>query len=256
MWQPGMAQPLTSVVRCRRSPGFVAVALMVRHAGVDPAVLPSMSSAMSSAVSSANDATRALLATDAAASDAPSQQILVAMTACNQWHLSSAAVDNLASLTDDIHVIVFDDHSEDGTAELARLRGVEVVAMDAPMGVTHAWNLAYQHFKSRPQYSALFIVNNDITFPNNSFTRMAQVCWRRGKVGACLFLYVQAVTLVGCSAVVQVLQQVSGPAVVGPVTTRKGLGRSSKRARRQCLEHVFPEVGCVSRCCLDPKTFA
>ena len=52
---------------------------------------------------------------------------LVAMTTCNQWRLTSAAISNLASLTDPIDVVIVDDNSEDGTAALARARGVRVI---------------------------------------------------------------------------------------------------------------------------------
>ncbi len=108
---------------------------------------------------------------------------LVAVTTCNQWHLSTAALDNLASLTDDIDVVVFDDLSEDGTAQRARDRGVTVIQVDAPRGVTYLWNLAYQHFKYKTNHTAMFFINNDIIFPNDSFTRMAKVCWR----GVCVW---------------------------------------------------------------------
>ncbi len=45
---------------------------------------------------------------------------------------------------------------------------------DEPRGVTYLWNQAYRLFKASPQYEALFIVNNDIIFPNGTFTLMAQ----------------------------------------------------------------------------------
>jgi hypothetical protein len=62
-----------------------------------------------------------------APSAVPDRTLLVAVTTCNQWHLTDAVLANLASLTDPIEVVVVDDHSEDGTAALARARGVRVV---------------------------------------------------------------------------------------------------------------------------------
>ncbi len=53
--------------------------------------------------------------------------IMVAMTTCNLWGMSRGALQNLASLTDDIEIVVYDDRSEDGTAERARQLGVTVV---------------------------------------------------------------------------------------------------------------------------------
>jgi hypothetical protein len=41
---------------------------------------------------------------------------------------------------------------------------------------------------------------------------------------------------------VQVLAAVSGPAMVGPMTTKVGLGKSHNRGKAQCLEKVFPQV--------------
>ncbi len=54
---------------------------------------------------------------------------------------------------------------------------------DEPRGVTYLWNQAYRLFKASPQYQALFIVNNDIIFPNGTFTLMAQVGLGRGVRG-------------------------------------------------------------------------
>ncbi len=133
-------------------------------------------------------------------------KFLVAMTTCNQWHLTDAALTNLASLTDNIDLVIVDDNSEDGTAELARERGITVIQVyiyicarslllavlschclcnvyvnvlikqDAvPHGLTHNWNVAYRLFKNSPQYSAVFFINNDIIFPNGTFTRLAEV---------------------------------------------------------------------------------
>ena len=44
------------------------------------------------------------------------------------------------------------------------------------------------------------------------------------------------------SWLLQVLAEVSGPAVVGPMTTKHGLGKSQWRAKWQNLEKVFPKV--------------
>ena len=44
-----------------------------------------------------------------------------------------------------------------------------------PRGLTYNWNVAYKLFKSSPQYDAVFFINNDILFPNDTFTRLAQV---------------------------------------------------------------------------------
>jgi hypothetical protein len=52
---------------------------------------------------------------------------LVAMTTCNQWYLTDAAISNLQSLQDPIDLIIIDDYSEDGTADKARARGVHVI---------------------------------------------------------------------------------------------------------------------------------
>jgi hypothetical protein len=61
----------------------------------------------------------------------PRPTLLVAVTTCNQWHLTDNLLGNLASLTDPIQVVIVDDSSEDGTADKARARGVTVVEVRA-----------------------------------------------------------------------------------------------------------------------------
>ena len=74
--------------------------------------------------------------------------------------------------------------------------------------MTRGWNSAYKLFLESPQYEALFVVNNDIIFPPGAFTRMADV-----------------------------LRAIPGPAVVGPMTTKRGLGAvSSVHAAAQNVE--------------------
>ena len=63
----------------------------------------------------------------ASPSPSPSPRDLVAMTTCNQWHLTDVALTNLASLVDPIDVVIIDDASEDGTAERAKQRGATVI---------------------------------------------------------------------------------------------------------------------------------
>ena len=52
---------------------------------------------------------------------------LVAITTCNQWHLTDAALTSLAKVSDPVVVVVMDDNSEDDTVERARQRGVWVI---------------------------------------------------------------------------------------------------------------------------------
>ena len=56
-----------------------------------------------------------------------SPRFLVAVTTCNQWALTDAAITSLQKVRDPIDVVIVDDRSEDGTAEKARQRGVRVV---------------------------------------------------------------------------------------------------------------------------------
>lgn len=57
------------------------------------------------------------------------RRLLVAVTTCNQWHLTAALLHNLNTLVDPIDVLVVDDASEDGTAARAKEFGVGVLAV-------------------------------------------------------------------------------------------------------------------------------
>jgi hypothetical protein len=63
----------------------------------------------------------------------------VAVTSCNGWHLTAAALSNLATLSDDIDVVLIDDNSEDGTAAKAEALGFFVMKVRGVHGLRHAW---------------------------------------------------------------------------------------------------------------------
>ena len=49
---------------------------------------------------------------------------------------------------------------------------------DVPHGLTYNWNVAYRIFKENTTYTALFLVNNDMQFPDGTFVEMAKVGFR------------------------------------------------------------------------------
>lgn len=64
----------------------------------------------------------------------PPARYLVAVTTCNHWRMTEAALGNLASITDSIDLVVVDDNSEDDTVQQALALGVRVVEVRGAPG--------------------------------------------------------------------------------------------------------------------------
>jgi len=84
---------------------------------------------------------------------------------------------SLASSPETFDVILIDDHSKqvDIPAE-AEKWGVQVLRWNSrdnsPMGLTHAWNLAWNFASNGSQYENLIIANNDIIVPSGSISNL------------------------------------------------------------------------------------
>ena len=78
-------------------------------------------------VSGASTVSQSSQSSSASSSVASAHRYLVAITTCNQWHLTSAALDSLVTVADPIDIVIVDDKSEDDTVKLARQRGIHVV---------------------------------------------------------------------------------------------------------------------------------
>lgn len=101
--------------------------------------------------------------TDTAMTDTVLQphDMLMVVTTSNVWSRTQHLLTSLAALNEHVDLLVVDECSTDGTrAHLADL-GIATLLVNTSLGVTHSWNLGYQHFV-RHNYTYLVYANNDV----------------------------------------------------------------------------------------------
>ena len=119
-------------------------------------------------------------------------KVLFAITTANQIEYTIKIFDSLTKCKlDNIDVVVFDDASNDGTVKWCEDKDIQVVSKKEPKGLTHSWNLAYKKFK-KENYTHLILSNNDLVIPEN--------------------------------AIANILKLNEKYAIVGPLSTEKGVG--------------------------------
>jgi hypothetical protein len=111
----------------------------------------------------------------------------IGVLALNNWKYTAAF---LTSIDVDADVLLLDNGSSDGTAELAKQLVIpgtgkppRVVRMDTNIGVAAGWNALFKNSDSE----TLIIANNDITLRPGSLTKLARAHKRLGLVvtGGC-----------------------------------------------------------------------
>lgn len=108
-----------------------------------------------------------------AASGHNTGHILVAITTCcRAWNLTLQLLNNLIAIPDPVHVVLFDDHSTDGLPQLASAMGFPVFTTARITGNT--WNMkrAWWYFSSYSTLQSMYIMNNDITVMEGTFTKL------------------------------------------------------------------------------------
>ena len=99
--------------------------------------------------------------------------IMVAITSCcRSWGVTEPLLKSLLAMDDPIHIVLFDDNSQDGAQEKAAAMGIPVFTTGRKTGVTASMNRAWKYFLSYPQLQSLFILNNDISVEPGSFTKL------------------------------------------------------------------------------------
>lgn len=97
--------------------------------------------------------------------------MLMVVTTSNIWPATQQLLTSLAALTEHVDLLVVDECSSDGTrARLAEL-GITTWLVNASMGVTHSWNVGYQHFMGG-RYTYLVYANNDVLVPPGVLTNL------------------------------------------------------------------------------------
>lgn len=101
------------------------------------------------------------------------ESTLICMTTANQVEYTSKALISIANaqITIPYEVLVIDDASEDGTADVCRALGVSVIQKPDSMGLTDSWNRAYRAFVDG-KYKTLIIANNDILVPRGAIEEL------------------------------------------------------------------------------------
>jgi GT2 family glycosyltransferase len=91
-------------------------------------------------------------------------KVLLAITTYNQSDYTKLFFSQF-TCSENVDVIVIDDHSTDDTVQWCQQHGINVIEKASGYGLTHSWNLAYRYFKSHEEYEHLIISNNDVIIP-------------------------------------------------------------------------------------------
>lgn len=103
--------------------------------------------------------------------DATHSDTLLAFTAANVGHRTTAFLASLAATHDTFDLLAVDEHSSDNTAQDLELHGVRTLWVNESVGVTALWNKAYQHYLQQG-YDKLIISNNDVLIPNGVIDKL------------------------------------------------------------------------------------
>lgn len=96
--------------------------------------------------------------------------MLLAITTYNQIGFTIKCLESIEKLSVKPDVVIFDDCSTDGTADLDF---VKVVKKEKGKGLTDSWNAAYRYFL-QSDHECFFLANNDIIIPDGALQNMAE----------------------------------------------------------------------------------
>ncbi len=96
---------------------------------------------------------------------------LVAFTAANVGHRTSAFLASLSTTRDHFDVIAVDEHSSDNTPQDLATYNVSTLYVNEFIGVTALWNLAYKYYLEHG-YDKLIYSNNDVLVPNGVIDKL------------------------------------------------------------------------------------
>ena len=119
----------------------------------------------------------AVLATTGPGKDQPCVNcILVGVTiCCKSWKRTETLLKQLLASDDNMHVVVFDDMSEDDSKARAEALGLTVIQPPdlKNVGLTEMMNVMWRYFYARPELQSMFVVNNDIEVsPYKTFSKL------------------------------------------------------------------------------------
>ena len=116
---------------------------------------------------------RPLWRDSASSREARPSTLLSIHTAMSAWHITQLMLVSLAGNRDPFDVVVIDDHSRLDIGTLASQWGCRVLRWGGtrPMGLTHSWNMAWQHAVEQ-NYTHLVIANNDLLVPDGTIGRL------------------------------------------------------------------------------------
>ena len=94
---------------------------------------------------------------------------------CKSWARTEKLLGQLLASNDNMHVVVFDDMSEDDSK--ARVEALGLTVMQPPklvnFGLTKMMNLMWRYFYARPELASMFVVNNDLEIsPDRTFDKL------------------------------------------------------------------------------------
>jgi hypothetical protein len=96
-------------------------------------------------------------------------------TCCKTWNRTQTLLHQLFLSNDNMHIIVFDDMSDDDSK--ARVEALGLTVMQPPklknVGLTEMMNLMWRYFYARSELQTMFVVNNDIQIsPYRTFEKL------------------------------------------------------------------------------------
>jgi hypothetical protein len=106
-------------------------------------------------------------------------------TCCKSWDRTQKLLTQLLASNDNMHIMVFDDMSEDDST--ARVQAMGVSVLQPPnlqnIGLTQLMNLMWRYFYARPELVSMFVVNNDLEVsPYRTFEKLNR-CLQSIQVG-------------------------------------------------------------------------
>ena len=94
---------------------------------------------------------------------------------CKTWNRTEKLLTQLLASDDNMHIVVFDDMSEDDSK--GRAEALSLAVMQPPklknIGLTQMMNLMWRYYYARPELQSMFVVNNDLEIsPFRTFEKL------------------------------------------------------------------------------------
>jgi len=100
------------------------------------------------------------------------KRTLLAITTFNHIEYTRKCLDSLKnSKVRNMDIVIFDDHSTDGTVNLDKEYDVKIITKLKGRGLTDSWNIAFNYFNEY-DYNYYFLINNDVLIPNGAIEQM------------------------------------------------------------------------------------